>query len=89
MVEQLPMRRQIEYHASNRYGSEPVSHRLSLPYVIFVVSTADSRIDRKALSVRRRAIPQHRIPRSDRRAAAAGIERGTVRPLRHAHLWGS
>ena len=40
VVEQLPMRRQIEYHASNRYGSEPVNHRIALPYVVFVVSTA-------------------------------------------------
>ena len=45
VVEQLPMRRQIEYHASNRYGSEPVTHRLSLPYVVFVVSTAGDRIE--------------------------------------------
>jgi len=45
VVEQLPMRRQIEYHASNRYGSEPVTHRLALPYVVFVVSTAAGRIE--------------------------------------------
>jgi len=45
VVEQLPMRRQIEYHASNRYGSEPVIHRLALPYVVFVVSTAGGRIE--------------------------------------------
>ena len=45
VVEQLPMRRQIEYHASNRYGSEPVTHRLALPYVVFVVSTAGGRIE--------------------------------------------
>jgi hypothetical protein len=45
VVEQLPMRRQIEYHASNRYGSEPVIHRIALPYVVFVVSTAGGRIE--------------------------------------------
>jgi hypothetical protein len=45
VVEQLPMRRQIEYHASRRYGSEPVIHRLGLPYVVFVVSTAVGRIE--------------------------------------------
>jgi hypothetical protein len=45
VVEQLPMRRQIEYHASNRYGSEPVMHRIALPYVVFVVSTAGGRIE--------------------------------------------
>lgn len=45
VVEQLPMRRQIEYHASNRYGSEPVNHRIALPYVVFVVSTAGGRIE--------------------------------------------
>ncbi|MEX2135358.1 MAG: hypothetical protein WEB29_00170 [Chloroflexota bacterium] len=45
VIEQLPMRRQIEYHASNRYGSEPVTHRLGLPYVVFVVSTVGDRIE--------------------------------------------
>src|SRR5919109_90049 len=45
VVEQLPMRRQIEYHASNRYGSEPVIHRIALPYVVFVVSTAAGHIE--------------------------------------------
>ena len=45
VVEQLPMRRQIEYHASNRYGSEPVIHRLAPPYVVFVVLTAGGRIE--------------------------------------------
>ena len=45
VVEQLPMRRRIEYHASNRYGSEPVTHRIALPYVVFVVSTAGGRIE--------------------------------------------
>lgn len=45
VVEQLPMRRQIEYHASNRYGSEPVMHRIALPYVVFVVSTTGGRIE--------------------------------------------
>jgi hypothetical protein len=45
VVEQLPMRRQIEYHASNRYGSEPVEYRLSFPYVVFVVSSVADRIE--------------------------------------------
>ncbi len=45
VVEQLPMRRQIEYHASRRYGSEPVTHRLSFPYVVFVVPSVGGRIE--------------------------------------------
>lgn len=45
VIEQLPMRRQIEYHASRRYGSEPVEYRLSFPYVVFVVSTLGGRIE--------------------------------------------
>ena len=45
VVEQLPMRRQIEYHASRRYGSEPVEYRLSFPYVVFVVSSVADRIE--------------------------------------------
>ena len=39
------MRRQIEYHASRRYGSEPVEYRLGFPYVVFVVSSVADRIE--------------------------------------------
>jgi hypothetical protein len=56
VVEQLPMRRQIEYHASNRYGTEPVTHRLALPYVVFVVSTAGGRIESLATFFRTSAL---------------------------------
>ena len=45
VIEQLPMRRGVEYHASNRYGSEPVIHRLSLPFVVFVVSAQAGRVE--------------------------------------------
>jgi hypothetical protein len=45
VVEQAPMRRTIEYQASRRYGSEPVIHRLALPYVVFVVSTTGEQIE--------------------------------------------
>lgn len=45
VIEQLPMRRQVEYHASNRYGSEPVTHRVALPYVVFVVSAQAGRVE--------------------------------------------
>ncbi len=45
VVEQAPMRRTIEYHASRRYDSEPTSHRLALPYVVFVVSTSAEQIE--------------------------------------------
>jgi hypothetical protein len=45
VVEQAPMRRTIEYQASRRYGTEPVIHRLALPYVVFVVSTAGEQIE--------------------------------------------
>ena len=39
------MRRTIEYHASRRGMSEPVSHRLALPYVVFVASTFGEQIE--------------------------------------------
>lgn len=43
VIEQAPMRRSIEYR-SNRYNAPVVSHRLSLPYVVFVVSTVGDTI---------------------------------------------
>ena len=39
------MRRTIEYHASRRYDAEPVTYRLALPYVVFVVSTYGDQIE--------------------------------------------
>ena len=45
VVEQAPARRTIEYHANRRYGSEPVTYRLAVPYVVFVVSTFGDQIE--------------------------------------------
>jgi hypothetical protein len=45
VVEQLPSRRTIEYHASRRHDAEPTSYRLALPYVVFVVSTVGDQIE--------------------------------------------
>ncbi len=45
VVEQLPARRTIEYHASRRHDSEPTTYRLALPYVVFVVSTYGEQIE--------------------------------------------
>ena len=45
VVEQAPMRRTVEYQASRRQASEPVTHRLALPYVVFVVSTTGEQIE--------------------------------------------
>ncbi|HEV8054191.1 MAG: hypothetical protein H0X16_11545 [Chloroflexi bacterium] len=45
VIEQAPMRRTIEYQASRRGMSEPVNHRLALPYVVFVVSTIGEQIE--------------------------------------------
>ena len=45
VVEQPPQRRTIAYHASHRYDAEPVSYRLALPYVVFVVSTYADQIE--------------------------------------------
>ncbi len=45
VVEQAPGRRTIEYHASTRVGAEPVSYRVALPYVVFVVSTHGEQIE--------------------------------------------
>ncbi len=45
VVEQAPARRTIEYHANRRYGAEPTSYRLALPYVVFVVSTIGEHIE--------------------------------------------
>ena len=45
VTEQAPMRRTIEYHASRRSDGEPTSHRIALPYVVFVVSTYGEQIE--------------------------------------------
>jgi hypothetical protein len=45
VVEQAPSRRTIEYHANHRYGTEPTSYRLAVPYVVFVVSTIAEQIE--------------------------------------------
>jgi hypothetical protein len=45
VVEQSPSRRTIEYHANRRYGTEPTSYRLAVPYVVFVVSTIAEQIE--------------------------------------------
>jgi hypothetical protein len=45
VVEQAPCRRTITYHASHRYDAEPGSFRLSLPYVVFIVSTVAEHIE--------------------------------------------
>ena len=45
VVEQAPSRRTISYHASSRAEREPVSYRLALPYVVFVVSTYREQIE--------------------------------------------
>jgi len=45
VLEQAPSRRTIEYHANRRYGTEPTSYRLALPYVVFVVSTIAEQIE--------------------------------------------
>ena len=45
VLEQAPSRRTIEYHASRRHDSEPVTYRLALPYVVFVISTIGEQIE--------------------------------------------
>ena len=45
VVEQAPTRRTIEYHANRRHGAEPVTYRLAVPYVVFVVSTIGDQIE--------------------------------------------
>jgi hypothetical protein len=45
VVEQPPTRRTITYHASRRASAEPVTHRLALPYVVFVVSVIADQIE--------------------------------------------
>jgi hypothetical protein len=45
VVEQAPSRRTIEYHANRRYGTEPTTYRLAVPYVVFVVSTIAEQIE--------------------------------------------
>ena len=44
VVEQAPGRRTIEYHGGPRRGAEPVTYRLALPYVVFVVSVYGDQI---------------------------------------------
>jgi len=38
------MRRVIEFHATQRAGSEPATYRLALPYVVFVVGVEAGQI---------------------------------------------
>ncbi len=45
VIEQAPSRRTIEYHASRRHDSEPVTYRIALPYVVFVISTYGEQIE--------------------------------------------
>jgi hypothetical protein len=45
VVEQAPARRTIEYHANRRHGAEPVTYRLAVPYVVFVVATFGDQIE--------------------------------------------
>ena len=45
VTEQAPMRRTIEYQTSRRSDGEPTSHRIALPYVVFVVSTYGEQIE--------------------------------------------
>jgi hypothetical protein len=45
VVEQPPGRRTIEYDHGTRPDAEPVTYRLALPYVVFVVSTFGDQID--------------------------------------------
>ena len=44
VLEQPPMRRVIEFHATQRAGSEPNQYRLALPYVVFVVGVEAGQI---------------------------------------------
>ncbi len=44
ILEQPPMRRVIEFHASQRPGSEPAHYRIALPYVVFVVGVEAGQI---------------------------------------------
>ena len=48
VVEQPPGRRTIEYHHGTRSDAEPVTYRLALPYVVFVVSTYGDQIESMA-----------------------------------------
>lgn len=51
-----PGRRTIEYHSAHREGSEPVTYRLALPYVVFVVSTYLDQIESVATFFRHEPI---------------------------------
>ena len=58
VVEQPPGRRTIEYHHGRRFDAEPVTYRLALPYVVFVVATYGDQIESMATGfVKTRAIP--------------------------------
>ncbi len=56
VLEQPPSRRTITYQASRRAGSEPVSYRIALPYVVFVVSVIGEQIEGLATYFRTAAI---------------------------------
>ena len=45
VLEQPPVRRTITYQASRRHDSQPVSYRLALPYVVFVVGVIGEQIE--------------------------------------------
>ena len=45
VIEQPPQRRTIEYLVNRRYGAEPTTYRLALPYVVFVVTTYGDQIE--------------------------------------------
>ena len=55
VVEQPPGRRTIAYRASGRPDADPVSYRVALPYVVFVVSAYSGQVE--ALSTYFRAAP--------------------------------
>jgi hypothetical protein len=56
VVEQAPGRRTIEYHGGPRADAEPVTYRLALPYVVFVVSTYGDQVDSLATFFRNEPI---------------------------------
>ena len=45
VTEQAPQRRTIEYQTSRRPAGEPITYRIALPYVVFVVSTYGEQIE--------------------------------------------
>jgi hypothetical protein len=52
VVEQAPSRRTIEYETNRRYGTEPTTFRLALPYVVSVVSMFGEQIEGLAMYFR-------------------------------------